>query len=131
LKPSKIIIYIDTCNGSRLTFTNMLWQIATITRATLCALSVRARSPARACACRREYVPPLQEGDADELLLSRKTQQAAFIRISGQINHRSNRESFSGLFPIALTHYVRKQSELSQASACLNTFFWKYIEQFV
>jgi len=45
------------------------------------ALSARAR--------RREYVPPLREGDADEPLLTRKTQQATFIRSSGRPDHSS------------------------------------------
>jgi len=40
------------------------------------------------------------------------------------VNHRSNKESFLDLCPIALTHYVRKQSELFQAFACLNTPFF-------
>jgi len=36
-------------------------------------------------------------------------------------------ERGSQAFPITLTHYVRKQ-KFSQASTCLNTFFWKYIK---
>jgi len=80
LKPSKIKIYIDTCNGSRLTFTSMLRRYrqrytSYAVRVFSALASVTTHSPAR--------VLPLREGDADEPLLARKTQQAAFIKSSG------------------------------------------------
>jgi len=130
LKPSKIIIYIDTYNGSRLTFTNMLWRIATVTRATLCALSARALASVSTRRC--EYVPPLREGDADEPLLTCKTaKQAAFIRISGRPDQSlSNRGfSFRSHFPIMFASRV----SFFRLLHAWTPFFWKYFleEQFV
>jgi len=68
-------------------------------------------------------VPSLREGDADEPLLARKMQQAAFIRISGRSDHCSNRESFSDLFPITLCYSLCSQAEWAFSGLCMHTFF--------
>jgi len=132
LKPSKIIIHIDTCNGSRLTFTNMLWRYRhCYTSYAVRAFSAHARqrehAPAGASTCRSERATRMNFYSHARCNRQHKDLQTARSIIALTERETSFRShlpiTFSDLFPIALTHYVRKQSDLSQVSACLNTFF--------